>query len=88
MVKKYMHENLKHIVTKHLAKKKYSHFQAITTNNRKHVSDFISNIATPNQYYTLFQTSNKADIFRELLVNNTTEFISNNTDIFRKFLPN
>ena len=39
--KKYMHENLKHTVTKHLAKnlKKYSHFQTITTNNRKRVPD-------------------------------------------------
>ena len=38
-----MHENLKHTVIKHLAKKikKYSHFQAITTNNSKHLSDFI-----------------------------------------------
>ena len=36
-----MHENLKHTVTKHLAKnlKKYSHFQTITTNNRKRVPD-------------------------------------------------
>ena len=39
------HENLKHTVIKHLAKKlkKYSHFQTITTNHTKHVSDFISN---------------------------------------------
>ena len=45
MVKKHMHENLKDTVTKHLAKKikKYSQFQTITANNRKHVSDFISN---------------------------------------------
>ena len=46
MVKKYMHENLKHTVTKHMVKvyiKKYSHFQTITTNNREHVSNFISN---------------------------------------------
>ena len=57
MVKKYMHENLKHTVIKQLLKKlkKYSQFQKITTNNRKRVSDFIS---------------------------------SNNTDIFREFLPN
>ena len=45
MVKKYMYENLKHAVIKHLTRKfkKYSHFQTITTNNRKHVPDFISN---------------------------------------------
>ena len=56
MVKKDMYENLKHAVIKHLTKKfkKYSHFQTITTNNRKHVPDFISN----------------------------------NTNIFREFLPN
>ena len=78
-------------------KKKYSHFQTITTNNSKHVSDFISN---------------NTDSFMELLPNNTThfsrhqtiltfsesywqtilhtlpEFISSNTDIFREFLPN
>ena len=44
MVNKYMHENLKHTVIKHFAKKikKYSHFQTITTNNSKHVSDFLS----------------------------------------------
>ena len=29
---------------------------------------------TPKQNYTLFQTSNNTDIFRELLVNNTTRF--------------
>ena len=38
MVKKYMHENLKHTVKKHLTKKikKYLHFQTITINNSKH----------------------------------------------------
>ena len=52
-----MHENLKHTVIKQLIKKlkKYSHFQKITTNNRKRVSDFISN--------------NNTDIFREFLPN-------------------
>ena len=37
MVKTYMYENLKHTAKRHLAKKvkKYSHFQAITTNNSK-----------------------------------------------------
>ena len=37
MVKKKKHENLKHTVKKHLVKKlkKYSHFEAITTNNVK-----------------------------------------------------
>ena len=62
MVKKYMHENLKHIKNKkHLAKKikKYSHFQTITTNNSKHVSDFISN---------------NTDSVMELLPNNTIHF--------------
>ena len=29
---------------------------------------------TPKQYYTLFHTLNNTDIFRELLVNNTTYF--------------
>ena len=66
MVKKYMHENLKHTVTKHLNKKikKYSHFQTITTNNRKHVSDFISN---------------NTDTFMELLPKNTTHFSRHRT---------
>ena len=38
-----MQENLKHTIIKHLAKKlkKYSHFQTITANNRKRVSDFM-----------------------------------------------
>ena len=40
-------------------KTKYSHFQTITTNNSKHVSDFISN---------------NTDSFIELLPNNTTHF--------------
>ena len=61
MVKKYMYENLKHTVIKHVAKniKKYSHFQTITTNNSKHVSDFISD---------------NTDSFMELLPNNTNTF--------------
>ena len=61
MVKKYMHENLKHTVIKYLVKKikKYSHFQTIATNNSKYVSDFISN---------------NTDSFMELLPNNTTHF--------------
>ena len=60
--------------------KKYSHFQTITTNNRKHFFRFHIkqywhfHRVTPKQYYTLFQTSNNTDIFRELLVNNTTHF--------------
>ena len=43
MVKKYTHENLKLTEIKHPVKKikKYSHFQAITTNKNKHISDFI-----------------------------------------------
>ena len=43
MVKKYMYENLKHTVKKHLSKKikKYSHFQAITTNNSKNFRFYI-----------------------------------------------
>ena len=61
MVKKHMHENLKHTVIKLLAKKikKYSHFQTITTNNSNNVSDFISD---------------NTDSFIELLPNNTTHF--------------
>ena len=61
-----MLEMLKHTVTKHLAKniKKYSHFQIITTNNRKHVSDFIWG---------------NTDTFMELLLNNTTHFSSHQT---------
>ena len=82
MVKQYMHENLKHAIKKHLAKKikKYSHFQTITTNNSKHFFRFHIrqywhfHWVTSKQYYTLFQTSNNTDIFRELLVNNTTRF--------------
>ena len=42
----------------------------------------------PPSNTTVFQTWNNTDIFRELLVNNTAEFISSNTDIFREFLPN
>ena len=64
MVKKYIHENLKRIVAKTLAKKKYSHFQTITTNNSKHVSDFISN---------------NTDTLMELLPNNTTHFSRHQT---------
>ena len=43
MIKKHIHENLKHTVLKHLAKiiKKYSQFQTITSNNSKNISDFI-----------------------------------------------
>ena len=82
MVKKYMHENLKHTVKSHLTKKirKYSHFQTITTNNSKHFIRFHIkqywhfHWVTPKQYYTLFQTSNNTDVFRELLVNYTTCF--------------
>ena len=85
MVEKYMHENLKHTVTKHVSKKikKYFHFQTITTNNRKHFFRFYIK---------------KADAFIELLPNNTTDFsrhqtiltkfILSDTDIFRGFLTN
>ena len=54
-------------------KTKYSHFQTITTNNSKHVSDFISNNTdsfiefTPKQYYTLSQASSNTDISESLL---------------------
>ena len=82
-VKKYMHENLKHTVKKHLAKKikKHSHFQTITTNNSKNFRFHIKQCwhfhrVIPKQYFTLFQTSNNTGIFRELLVNNTTHFSS------------
>ena len=82
MVKKYMDENLKHTVKKHLAKKikKYSHFQTITTNNSKHFFTFHIkqywhfHWVTPKQYYTFLQTSNNTDTFRELLVNSSTRF--------------
>ena len=61
-------------------KKKYSHFQTITTNNSKHFFTFHIkqywhfHWVTPKQYYKLFQTSNNIDTFREFLVNNTTRF--------------
>ena len=64
MVKKYIHENLKRIVAKPLAKRKYSHFQTITANNSKHVSDFVSN---------------NTDTLMELLPNNTTHFSRHQT---------
>ena len=56
-----MHENLNHTAKKHWAKKikTDSYFQTITTNNRKYVSDFISN---------------STDTFMELLPNITTHF--------------
>ena len=44
--------------------KKYSHFQSVTTNNRKHVSDLISN---------------NTDTFMDLLSNNTTHFSRHQT---------
>ena len=77
-----MHENLKHTVKRHLAKKikKYSHFQTITISNSKHFFRFYFkqhwhfSWVTPKQNYTLFQTSNNTNIFRELLVNITTCF--------------
>ena len=64
MVIKYMHENLKHTVKKHMAKKikKYSHFEIITTNNRKHFFRFhIKQYwhfqrVTGKQYYALLQS--------------------------------
>ena len=78
-VKKNMYENLKHTVKKHLAQKikKYSHFQAITTNNGKHFFRFhikqywhIHRV-TAKQYYTLFQTWNNTGIFRDFIPNYT-----------------
>ena len=61
-----MHENLNDTKIKQLAKKikKYSHFQTITTNNSKHVPDFISN---------------NTDSFMELLPNSTTHFPTHQT---------
>ena len=95
MVKKYMHENLKHTVIKHLAKNKKvftlsdNYYHQYQTRFRFHIKQYWHfHGVTPKQYYILFQTSNNTDIFRELLVNNTTEFISSNTGIFREFLPN
>ena len=73
---KYIHEKLKHTVIKYLAKNlksKKSHFQTITTNNSKRVSDFILN---------------NTDTFMELLTNNITPYSTSNTDIFTEFLPN
>ena len=66
MVQKYRHKNLKHTVIKNLAKKikNYSYFQTITTNNSKHVSDFVSN---------------RTDTFIELLSSNTTHFSRHQT---------
>ena len=79
MVKKYMHENLRHISTKTFGqKKKYAHYQTITTNNSKHVSDFMSN---------------NTDTLMELLSNNTTHFsrhqtmLNNQTKSFSSTLP-
>ena len=83
MVKKYIYENLKHKLKKHLAKKikKYSHFQPITTNNSKYFRFHIKQYwhfhwVIPKQYCKLLQTSNNTTIFRELLVNYTTRFSS------------
>ena len=60
-----MHENLRHISTKTFGKKKkYAHYQTVTTNNSKHVSDFMSN---------------NTDILMELLSNNTTQFSRHQT---------
>ena len=97
--KKYLHEDLKHTVIKHLAKKikKYSHFQIITTNNSKHVSDFISNNTVsfmellPNnttpfpRHQTILTFS---ESYWETILHIFPEFISSNSDIFREFLPN
>ena len=82
MVKKYMHENLKYTVIKHLVKKiMYSHFQTVTTNNSKHVSDFITNntdslmeLLSNNTTCFPRHQADDSNIFRELLVNNTTHF--------------
>ena len=61
MVKEYMHENLKHTVKKHLAKKKNSirTFRQLLPTIENIFSDFISN---------------NSDTFIELLPNNTTHF--------------
>ena len=104
MVKKYMHENLKHTVMKHLAKnsnnnkkKKQTNirarkFQSITTSNSRHVSYFISNNTDTFMEYsqTILHTflDIKQCIFRDLLLNNAKEFISSNTDIVKEFYPN
>ena len=91
-----MHENLKRTVTKNLGKKNKkvftlsdNYYQQKPTCFRFHnKQNWHFHGVTPKQYYKFFQTSNNTDIFRELLVNNTTEYISRNTDIFREFLPN
>ena len=63
MVKKYMHENLKHTLIKHLTKKTYLHFQTVTTNNSKHFFRFRIRQywqfqgVTTKLYYTLFLSS-------------------------------
>ena len=96
MVKKYMHENLKHTVTKHLAKKilkvftlSDNYYQQWQTCFRFYIKQYWHFYGvTAKQYCTLFQTSNNTDTFRELLVHNTKEVISSNIDIFREFFPN
>ena len=65
MVKKYIHENIKHALIKHLTKeiKTYSHSQTVTTNNSKHFFRFHIiqywqfQGTTTKWYYTLLLSS-------------------------------
>ena len=97
MVKKYMDENLKHTVKKHLVKKikKYSHFQTITTNNSKHFFTFQIkqywhfHWVTPKQYYTFLQTSNNTDTLFFIIMERLKLKICQNfvgTKFFLKFV--
>ena len=78
MVKNYMHENLKQTVIKHLAKKikMYSHFQKIgIIANMFQISYQTILILSWSYSQTILHTfPDNTDIFRELLVNNTTRF--------------
>ena len=93
-----MHENLKHTVKKYLAIKKKNILTLrqllptiANTFQISYQTILILSLSYSKQYYTLFQTSNNTDTFRELLVNNTTHLSRvyiKNTDIFREFPPN
>ena len=85
MIKKYMHENLKHTVAKHLTKKikKYLHFQTVTTKNGKHFFRFhikqywqLQGLTT-KLYYTLFSVHIKQyPHFQSVLLPHKSKHIS------------
>ena len=92
-----MHENLKHIIIKHLTKKikKYPHFQTVTINNSKHFRFHIQQYwrfqeVTSKSYYTLFQSSYQTILTLSGSYYQTTLYFgtSNNTNIFRELLAN